>query len=480
MADHVKSENVALSRISVDGLTRRTVLGGAIASATVLSELAPAFAASKRKPNFIFIMADDLGAFDLSCYGRPDYQTPHIDSLARDGMKFRFGYANSSTCAPTRAALISGRYQNRLPIGTGMGGGYPSDKIGYPGTLPSLPNTLKRAGYRTMLIGKWDLGELPTFSPNKSGYDEFFGMMGGGFDYWTHDLDDFAHPGQRKPDLYENEKRVEVEGYATDLFSDRACEFVERNASHPFLLSLHYNAPHWPWQSRTDRGQPRVSDFHYDGGSPAIFKDMVRAMDEGIGRVLDTVRRLGLTEDTVIVFTSDNGGERFSKMWPLRGEKGDLWEGGTRVPLIVSWPGRIAAGSQTDQSAMSMDFLPTFASIAGVPTDPSTPPDGIDLSPQLFGAAPVERTLFWKTPGNMLSALAYPWKYLQSGDREYLYNLAEDETEHANYKLRKPEIFANLKAAAHNWSAQMLPNMSVPMGLFEKLETLDPLPAIPK
>lgn len=461
-------------------LSRRSaVLGGAALAAGGTME--QAWAARGRKLNFVFILADDLGAFDLSCYGREEYRTPRIDSLARDGMKFDLAYANSSTCAPTRTALISGRYQHRFEVGTGSGGGYPSEKIGYPGDLPSLPNTLKRTGYRTALIGKWDLGLLPAFSPNKSGYDEFFGFMGGQIDYWTHDAGnptDGAAP--RKGDLYENETPVQVEGYSTDLFSDRACDFIRRNASQPFFLSLHYNAPHWPWQTRTDRGAPRANDLHFDGGSPAIYAQIMQQLDEGVGSVLDTLQRLRLARDTIVVFTSDNGGERFSKNWPLRGEKGDLWEGGTRVPLLVRWPGRIARKSASNQIAMSMDFLPTFAALAGIAPDPSAPPDGVDLSAQLFGAKAADRMVFWKTPGDMLSALAYPWKYLLQDGREYLHNVADDPTERSNYKLKQPEIFARLKRQAETWAAQTLPSMPASRaGVMDALEALDQPPPPP-
>jgi len=466
------------------GFSRRKLLGSGLSAIALPTALNGASGVSKkRRPNFIFILADDMGAFDLSCYGRTEYLTPHIDSLARNGMKFNFGYANSSSCAPTRVALISGRYQNRFPVGTGEGGGYPSAMIGYPSALPSLASVLKAVGYRTALVGKWDLGELPTFGPNKSGYDEFFGLMGGGISYWTHDLakswthapDKASDPDGRVPDLYENDAPVSADGYATDLFTDRACAFIRRNAHQPFLLSLHYTAPHWPWVTRSNRGLPRTSDIHYDGGSPAIYAQMVKSLDDGVGRVLAQLRRLNLTRDTVVVFTSDNGGERFSKMWPLRGAKGDLWEGGIRVPLLVSWPGAIKRGSVSNQVTMSMDILPTFASLAGAAVDASHPADGIDLSPQLRGAAPVERTVYWKTPGDMLSALAYPWKYLKLGKREFLYNLAEDETERANYKQRNAAKFAELKSKAETFSASMLPNMpSFPPGALEAMESLNP------
>jgi arylsulfatase A-like enzyme len=457
-------------------LDRRTVIAGGATSMLALSMPAAARKRPRRQPNVVFIMADDMGAFDLSCYGRTDYQTPHVDSIAKHGMQFSLAYANSSTCAPTRAALISGRYQNRFTIGTGFGGGYPSDKIGYSSDLPSLPATFKTAGYRTALIGKWDLGELPTFSPNKSGYDEFFGIMGGGADYWTHDVGGFSPSTPRRPDLYENERLVDVEGYATDLFSDRACDFIRKNGSSPFFLSLHYTAPHFPWQTRNDRGGKRINDFHYDGGTPAIYREMVLAMDQGIGKVLDTLRKLKLEDDTIVVFTSDNGGERFSKMWPLRGEKGDLWEGGVRVPLIVSWPGHIRAGTASDQVAMSMDFLPTLAGLAGVAMDKAAQPDGIDLSPQLLGAPSVSRTVFWKTPADMLSTLAYPWKYVRIDRLEYLFNLEQDPTENHNYKRSDPQTFADLQQKAQTWSSAMLANLPMPPAqIFQPLKALDPV-----
>lgn len=457
-------------------LSRRSLLGGGAALAGVSLLPASAQARARRSPNFVFILADDLGAFDLSCYGRPDYRTPHIDSLAEDGMKFRLGYANSSSCSPTRVGLISGRYQNRVKVGTGEGGGFPTVEIGYDPAWPSLPRTLKRAGYRSALIGKWGLGLPPRFTPLKNGYDEFLGLMGGAIDYWTHDRGSMLNPtAPRTADLYEDEMPASAEGYATDMFTDRACDFIARNARQPFLLSLHYTAPHWPWQTRTDRGQPRRTDGHYDGGTMETYAAMVRAMDEGVGRVLDMLERHGLTQDTVVVFTSDNGGERFGYAWPLKGGKDSLWEGGLRVPLLVRWPGRIKAGSVTDQVAMSMDWLPTFAAMAGAPTDPSASPDGIDLSGQLFGAPPVERTVFWKTPGG-LAALAYPWKYLRQKGHEYLFNLHEDVSENANLKLKQPAIFARLKVACEQWEAQMLPSAdAMPETIKEALPALDPV-----
>lgn len=422
----------------------------------------------------MFIMADDLGAFDLSCYGRPDYATPQIDRLAHEGLKFSYGYSSSATCTPTRVALFSGRYPNRVPIGTVEGGGSTSDTVGYSPQWPSLAAMLKRSGYRTGLIGKWNLGPLPNFGPLKSGYDEFFGLSGGAIDYWSHDIGSpFAPGGKRAHDLYQDETAIDLDGYATDLFTDRACNFIARNTNRPFFLSLHYNAPHWPWQSRTNRGRPRLVDTHFDGGSMAIYADMMRALDDGVGRVLETLSRYGLARDTIVIFTSDNGGERFSYLWPLKGQKGDLWEGGVRVPLIVRWPQRIKKGTTTDQVALSMDWLPTLAGLIDVKPDPSAPPDGIDISTQLLGAPPTDRTVFWKTPGAQ-SALAFPWKYLKDEEREHLFNLQQDVSENANLKWKQPELFARLQQASNRWAQEMQPSPPPGrQGLVNSMRALD-------
>lgn len=333
---------------------------------------------------------------------------------------------------------------------------------------------LKSGGYRTGLIGKWNLGPLPNFGPLKSGYDEFFGFSGGAIDYWTHDIGSPFDPGStRAPDFYRDEKQIELDGYATDLFTDRACDFVARNAKRPFFLSLHYNAPHWPWQTRTDFGRERLLDHHFDGGSMAIYAEMMRALDDGVGRVLQTLTRYRLERDTIVIFTSDNGGERFSSLWPLRGQKGDLWEGGVRVPLLVRWPARIRSGTQTDQVMLSMDWMPTFAGLIGVEPDPSAPPDGIDLSPQLFGKVPVNRTVFWKTPSAQ-SVLEFPWKYLKEEQREHLFDLYQDVSENANLKRKQPQVFARLQQAADRWAKEMLPSpLPGRQGTSDSLRALD-------
>jgi arylsulfatase A-like enzyme len=300
------------------------------------------------RPNFLFILADDLGYADLGCYGGRAKCSPSLDRLAREGLRFTQGYANSSVCSPTRFALMTGRWQHRLrggadePISGRTSRGDP--RLGLPPAHPTLPSLLRDAGYATALCGKWHLGFPPHFGPLKSGYEEFFGMLSGGMDYHTHRDTAGIH------DLWEGEKEAHRKGYLTDLISERAVEFVGRKRSRPFLLSVHYNAPHWPWVTRADAAESRRiapaarGIFHFDGGSLATYLTMIRQMDEGIGRILSALRSARIERNTVVVFTSDNGGERFSDTWPLVGKKMDLLEGGIRVPYIVRWPAKVKAG----------------------------------------------------------------------------------------------------------------------------------------
>ena len=295
-----------------------------------------------QRPNIIFIVADDLGFADLGCYGGRDARfgavSPVLDSLAARGLKFTQGYANSPVCSPTRFALMTARWQYRLrgaadePINSRSRGSTP---LGLPPEHPTLPSLLQGAGYRTALIGKWHLGYAPHFGPLKSGYDSFFGPMSGGADYYTHCDSRGTH------DLWLGEDEHHQDGYLTDLLSDRAVTWLGDAApgaaqgDAPFFLSLHYTAPHWPWETRDDAAlAEEIKDnlFHLHGGSIHRYQRMIHQMDEGIGRVMAALRQAGVERDTLVVFTSDNGGERFSDNWPLVGGKMDLTEGGIRVP----------------------------------------------------------------------------------------------------------------------------------------------------
>ena len=445
-------------------LTRRQAIAGA-AGAAALAYGVPGLAHDTlRKPNFLFIMADDLGYGDLSCYGQRDYRTPVLDSLAAQGMRFTHGYANSAVCSATRIGLITGRYQYRLRAGLEEPIGRPD--LGLDPAHPTLPSLLRRQGYHSALVGKWHLGGLPDFGPLQSGYDEFWGNRGGGVDYFTHKVG-----GQ--VDLWDGDVRADEQGYYTDLLANRSIEYLEARAleDKPWLLSLHFTASHWPWEGNNDAGRAESARIdanntgealaiaHYDGGSAQAYADMVTSMDQNIGRILVRLAELGMEQDTVVVFTSDNGGERYSLNWPFSGIKTELLEGGIRVPLIVKWPGLVAPGSETEVPALSMDFLPTFLAAAGGAPDLAFPTDGTDLRPALMGAGLPPRDLAWRFHSKEQRAFRRgPYKYLKIGPTEYLFDIIADPRERGNLAERMPEKFAELQAAWLAWNAQMLPD----------------------
>jgi arylsulfatase A-like enzyme len=435
----------------------------AIAAAGVgLLAAKAAFGQSTTRPNILFIMADDLGYADLSCYGRRDYQTPNIDTLARDGMKFLQAYANSSVCSATRTALMTGRYQYRLEIGLEEPLSFPGPNtrnVGLPPEHPTIPSLLKQLGYGTALVGKWHLGYLPDFSPLKSGFDQFWGFRGGGVDYFTHKT---GPPHTDSNDLWDGDTKIEETGYLTDLLGQRAVKIITEyaRARQPFYVSLCFSAPHWPWEGPEDEEVARnlTALAHYDGGTLKTYAAMVTAMDRQVGNVLATLERLGLAGNTIVVFTSDNGGERFSDTWPFSGRKSELLEGGLRIPLLVRWPGRVAPGSTSNQVAMTMDWLPTFLAAAGGAPDPAYPPDGISLLPALAGAAPQPRRVYWRYRFNAQRAVREgDMKWLKIRDNTFLFNVVEDPLERANLKNRQPEIFRRLEAAYAEWEQTMLP-----------------------
>jgi arylsulfatase A-like enzyme len=413
------------------------------------------------RPNFIFILADDLGYADLGCTGARGGDmpvSPQLDRMATEGLLFTHGYANSPVCSPTRFALITGRWQYRFrgaaeePLAARATG----DKIlGLPPEQPTLPSLLRDAGYRTALVGKWHLGHPPHFGPLKSGYQEHFGLMSGGVDYFSC----VNSRGQR--DLWENDEPSQAQGYLTDMLSDRAVQFIERQTrSQPFLLSLQYTAPHWPWETRDDEAESRrigTAIYHLDGGSIRTYRRMIHHMDEGIGRVLAALKSGGLEDETLVVFTSDNGGERYSDTWPFIGQKMDLLEGGIRVPLIARWPVRIQPGSVSHTPVITMDWAATLLAAAGVAPHPEHPMDGIDLNP-LFDDPRWHpgRALYWRTAHRRQRAMRYgSWKYLAIDGHEYLFDLSADERERSNLRHREPERLAQMRLAWEAWAGGM-------------------------
>ena len=430
------------------------------------------------RPNIVFIVADDLGYADLGCYGGRDASfgpvSPVLDGLAARGLKLTQGYSNSPVCSPTRFALMTGRYQYRLrgaaeePINSKSRG---STTLGLPPEHPTLPSLLRDAGYRTALMGKWHLGYPPAFGPLRSGYDEFFGPMSGGVDYFTH----CSSTGQH--DLYLNDAEQQEDGYLTDLITDHGLDFVRRMAGGarsgtPFFLSLHYTAPHWPWETRDDEAlaqEVKGNLFHLHGGNIDTYRRMIHHMDEGIGRLMDLLRAEGLERDTLVVFTSDNGGERFSDNWPLVGGKMDLTEGGIRVPWIAHWPAVIAPGSTSTQTCMTMDWSATMLDAAGAPAAASHPLDGRSLMPLLRDATwRDDQPLFWRMNHRGQRAMRHgPWKYLRVDGHDYLFHLEGDERERANLAPIAPERLAAMVQAWEAWEATMPPipaNATVSLG----------------
>ena len=409
-----------------------------------------------RPPNLLFILADDMGWGDLSCYGRPDYRTPHLDALAAQGVRLTDCYAGSATCSPTRIAFLTGRYPARHPAGLAepLLHSVHGSSLGLEPSFPILPRLLGAQGYRCGLLGKWHCGEGEEFGPLKSGFDEFYGVESTGAGYFSYRDEHGRFLGR------EGEAASAPGRYLTHALSERACDFIERHAAQPFYLSLHYTAPHWPWEAPFhDSEDATERSSGTGGGSIAIFGEMVRAMDEGIGAVMQTLRRLGLDNNTLVVFTSDNGGERYSYHYPLTGHIRLLREGGIRVPGIACWPGQIPAGRVCEQTAITMDWTATFLRAAGAQAHPDYPGDGMDLLPVLRGqASTLERTLCWRTP-TASAVRRGPWKWLQQLDTgtERLFNLVHDIREYADFRDSHPHILAALRDAFQQWESGMLP-----------------------
>ena len=445
-------------------VTRREFIGSAVATAAIASNLA--LSQPRRRPNILFILADDLGYGDLSCYGRPDYQTPNLDHLAAEGVRLVNAYSAAPVCTPTRCAFITGRYPARTRVGLEeplterSALGEKALTLGLPSEHPTVASLLKKSGFDTALIGKWHLGYLPNFGPTQSGFDEFFGNMSGAVDFFTHkDM-------TGNLDFYEGKIPVERVGYVTQMLTERAVDYIKRRrrgtTDRPFYLSLHYTAPHWPWEGPDDEPVSRKLGLGYNafvsGGSLKTYAAMMKSLDDGIGKVLGALAESGLSRDTLVIFTSDNGGERFSYNWPFAGEKFSLWEGGIRVPAVVRWPGVVQPGQVSRQAAITMDWTATILAAGQAKADANYPLDGIDLLPRIKSRdqAATPRTFFWRN-SNQSAVLKDQWKYLHDGTREYLFNLSTDQRERANFREENPSMFQELKREFQTWESTVLP-----------------------
>ncbi len=410
---------------------------------------------ARPRPNVVLIITDDVGYGDIGSYGAPDIKTPNIDRLGKQGVRLTDFYANAPLCTPTRAGLISGRYQQRVALEEPLWG--PTSQhaeIGLPVTGRSLPQLLKNNGYATALLGKWHLGYKPEFSPNAHGFDYFFGFKSGYIDYYTHT------DSNGRPDLFENDRPVEVSGYMTDIITDRSVSFITKNRTEPFFLEVAYNAGHWPYQRpdqpSTARGNARhLMPFDDSTSTRADYVAMIERADRGIGQILQTLTRLGLDQNTLVIFTNDNGGEWLSRNAPLFHRKWTLWEGGIRVPTIVRWPGRIPPGRVSAQVGITMDLTASILAATNTTVSAEARLEGIDLLPILAGKAPErERTLFWRTTTggfNQRAVRVGDWKLIVDGTAAMVFDVRRDLGERFDLASARPEIAARLHPLLVAW-----------------------------
>ena len=447
-------------------LKRSATLALLAVFATVWSGTARADAAH---PNIVFILADDMGYGDLACYGREDIKTPNLDRLARQGVRFTNYYANGPECSPTRTALLTGRYQQWIgglecAIGTGNVGRYDDavrlrekHELGLPTQEQTIVRLLKDAGYATAITGKWHLGYEPKFAPHLHGFDYTFYCIGGGMDYF-HYLDPVAGYN-----LFQDGNPIRRDGYFTDLLTDEAIQFLQRQKDKPFFLYVPYTCPHSPFQGPDDlRPDPLPLDsplWNQSIAPPAVYIAMIEHMDKRIGDLLQTLDKEGFSKNTVVIFASDNGGTKSARNAPLSGFKGSTFEGGIRVPAMVCWPGVVPAGVVSDQACIAFDFTASIARIAGVKPAANKPFEGIDIIGHVAeGKKDFGRTLYWRKPrgetvwkGVRDGSLKYVCQKRGDTCREHLFDLATDVEEQHDLKDSRPQDFARLEQLFNTW-----------------------------
>jgi N-acetylgalactosamine-6-sulfatase len=417
-------------------------------------------------------MADDLGYGDIGCYGCPDIRTPAIDSLAAQGVRFTQFYANAPECTPTRTALLTGRYQHRVgglecALGIRNVGRYDdavrlrqTNDLGLPADQISIARMLRDAGYATAICGKWHLGYERQFFPDRHGFDYWFGPIGGAVDYFHH----CEYTGQ--PSLYLNDRPVRREGYLTDLITGEAIKFITGQQNSRFFLYVAYTAPHTPYQGPEDKKPESVPEADYDKGSRATYAAMVERMDEGIGKILKALDDQKLMDNTLVIFMSDNGANKMGRNLPFSGYKGNLFEGGIRVPCIAKWPGVLPHGTVSNQPCITMDFSRSVVRAAGAEPPRNRPFDGVDILEWVKANQPVrKRALFWRARrGNWTrkavrdGALKYIVLQDNNEVEQYLFDLDQDPAEKDNlFGIRKEDV-KRLRMLLQDWEEQVKHN----------------------
>lgn len=416
-----------------------------------------------KNPNVIVILTDDQGYEDVGFNGSPDIKTPNIDRIANEGTRFTNGYVSYSVCGPSRAGLLTGRYQDRFGFTSNPTMDPSVAQNGIPTTEKNIAEVLKPAGYTSGIIGKWHMGTHPDLRPNKRGFDFFYGFLSGGHQYFPKDLtlnglDDVKY----KYDWYhtrllKNETRVDIDEYLTDELSHEAVDFIKRESDNPFFLYVAYNAPHTPLQA-SEKYLARYQ--HIKDKKRRTYAAMISAVDDGVGEILDTLKAQGIDENTMVIFLSDNGGARnnASNNAPLRGFKNDLFEGGVRVPFAARWPNKIPAGVDYNEPISSLDILATTVAQLDKKLTLEKPLDGVDIMPYITNektGSPHEM-LFWRH----LKADSYAVrkgsdKLVKSKKATMAFDLSKDIQESENISDKAPEKVTTMEASYQAWESEM-------------------------
>ncbi len=434
-------------------MVMRTVVGAALAGGIALVS---GFAKpAQDPPNIVLLFTDDAGYADFGFQGGSDHATPHIDSLAAQGVRFNQAYVTASVCSPSRAGLLTGRYQQRFGHEYNLPGQddpeLPGSRRGLPLDQTTIADVMRRAGYATGIVGKWHLGRHPRFRPLQRGFDEFFGMVRGGSPYLAGTA----------TGIFEGEDPVAADSlpYLTDAFGDRAVQFIEQHRDEAFFLFVSFNAPHTPMEPRPGEFAQVRGSFESDERAANVA--MTRTVDDNVGKVLAALDEHGLTENTLVIFTNDNGGAmpyNGSLNAPLRGTKGTVLEGGNRVPMSIRWPARLEAGSAYENPVSTLDFLPTFAAAADADTT-GLDLDGVDLLPYLSGdrGERPHDDLYWKL--NWGAAIrSGDWKLVRTpADEVWLFDLGSDPGERDDLNPSEPARVADLRARLAQWEASLPP-----------------------
>tara|TARA_B100000212_G_scaffold290918_1_gene232495 strand:- start:446 stop:1849 length:1404 start_codon:yes stop_codon:yes gene_type:complete len=434
-------------------------------------------------PNIIIIISDDQGYADVGFHGSKEIFTPNIDRIAKNGVVFSQGYVSYAVCSPSRAGLITGRYQNRFGYTRNILLAPKDSLMGLPISEQTLPEVLNNVDYKTKAIGKWHLGAHESLVPEKRGFDEFFGFLIGGHRYFPDDLtlNDLTEASRQMDGyitrIYDNGKRINTKKYLTEELSDNAVKFIEDNSEDPFFLYLSYNAPHTPLQA-TETDLERNN--HIDVEKRRTYAAMVSSMDDGVGLILDKLEEKNISENTIVVFFSDNGGVEwynFSDNGPLRGIKGDFFEGGIRVPFTMQWPKKIKPGTNYNKPIIALDVFATVVSAASAEKFIKNNIDGVNLIPFINGdvnGSPHDY-LFWKNPDKDIDVIRdNRYKYIRVKDDEYIFDLDNDLSEENNIISSSRHIYQDLKLKFKEWEKDMIDPVFMDLGMGKEYNKLNP------